>query len=372
MENDAELAFIRKKFAGYYSGAKVAPPDAVEKREWGFGGWDRKIQERHFKFSDGKALNAYLTNNAPLYCSYSVAYYKEPDARPIEKKGWLGAEVVFDLDADHLDLACIRRHGKGWVCDECLRAVKMHTQRLVHDFLIPDFGIAEEEIDINFSGNRGYHVHVKSERMQKLGSYGRREMLDYVSGTGLDFDEMFVKHGAKLLGPKPEDAGWAGKIARYAMEGDLTGVLPHAIATNPERMDAFRRGVARGNWDAVRIPHKEEVWRAFVGGLGLSLGGEVDKQVTGDVTKLIRAPDTLHGETGLLAKRLKVRELEKFDALRDAVAFNGKEEIEVEVRECPPIRFGSETFGPYKGEKLRLPEKVAIYLICKKRAKMVE
>jgi DNA primase small subunit len=372
MEFDAELSFIRKKFAQHYARTRVEPPDAVEKREWGVGGWERKIQERHFKFADAKALNAYLTNNAPLYCSYSVAYYKEPDARPIEKKGWLGAEVVFDLDADHLDLECIKRHGKGWVCDECLQAVKMHTMRLIDDFLVPDFGIASEDIEVNFSGNRGYHVHVKSEGMRKLGSYGRREMLDYVSGTGLDFDEMFVKQGVKLVGPKPEDAGWGGKIARYAMERNLTGVLPRAIATNPEKLDAFRRGVAKGNWDAVRIPHKEEVWRAFVGGLGLSLGGEVDKQVTGDVTKLIRAPDTLHGETGMLAKRLKAKELEKFDPLKDAVAFTSKEEIEVEVRESPPIRFGSETFGPYKGEKLLLPEKVAVYLICKKQAKLMQ
>ena len=373
IEHEKELAFVCRKFGEDYAHVHLAAREKIEQREWGFGGWDKKIEVRHFKFADAKSWQHYLAANAPLYCSYSVAYYKEPDGRPIEKKGWLGAEVVFDLDADHLDLPCIRKHGKGWVCDECLDAVKAQTVRLKEEFLVPDFGVKREEMQVNFSGNRGYHVHVLSEDVKRLGAYGRREMMDYISGTGLDFDKLFVKQGARLVGPRPSDAGWAGKVARYAMEQDLTNILPRNVVTKPERLEAFRHGVEKGNWDAVNIPKKLDVWRAFVGGLGLQLAGEVDKQVTGDVSKLIRAPDTLHGETALLAKRMKLNELEKFDPLKDAVAFGlqGGSEIEVEVRDAPAVRFGDVTYGPYKGEKVRLPEKVALYLICKKAAKLV-
>ncbi|VVC02628.1 DNA primase small subunit PriS [Candidatus Burarchaeum australiense] len=370
IEHEKEIAFVHRKFAEHYARTALEVPEKIEQREWGFGGWDKKIEARHFRFPDAKSLRGYLAVNAPLYCSYSVAYYKEADARPIEKKGWLGAEVVFDLDADHLDLPCIRRHGKGWVCDECLDAVKAQTLRLIEDFLVPDFGVKEEEMKVNFSGNRGYHVHVLSEDMKRLSAYGRREMMDYVSGTGLDFDKFFGKEGAKLVGPKPSDAGWAGKVARYAMERDLTGILPRNAVTKPERLEAFRRGVERGNWDVVKIAKKVEVWRAFVDSLGLKLGGEVDKQVTGDVTKLIRAPDTLHGETALLAKRMKLGGLEKFDPLKDAVAFGSKNEIEIEIQASPAVRFGDETFGPFKNERRKLPERVALYLICKKSAKL--
>ena len=121
IEHEKELAFVCRKFGEHYAHVHLAAPVKIEQREWGFGGWDKKIEVRHFKFADAKSWQHYLAANAPLYCSYSVAYYKEPDGRPIEKKGWLGAEVVFDLDADHLDLPCIRKHGKGWATSAWMR-----------------------------------------------------------------------------------------------------------------------------------------------------------------------------------------------------------------------------------------------------------
>ena len=372
MEGLREMEFVRRKFSEYYAANAVKLPEKAGQREWGFGGWEGKIEARPFAFGDAAGLRIYLAANVPLYVSYSVAYYDRPDARPIDRKGWLGAELVFDLDADHLNLPCTARHGKAWVCDECLGEVKRQTLRLVEDYLVPDFGIPRDDMEVNFSGNRGYHVHVTSEDMKRLGAYGRREILDYVSGTGLEFDKLFTKDGARLVGPKPGDSGWAGRVARYALENDLSAVLPRSIASRPERMGAFRRGVEKGNWDAVRIPKKMDVWRAFVNQLGLRLGGEVDKQVTGDITKLIRAPDTLHGGTGLLAKRVAWKGLERFDPLRDAAAFEkGRGEgIDVDVSQAPKIRFGNGEFGPFKQERAKLPENVALYLICKKAARL--
>ncbi|RLG19134.1 DNA primase catalytic subunit PriS [Candidatus Micrarchaeota archaeon] len=368
MESEREIAFVRKKFADYYANKEIEFPEKLEQREWGFGGWKDKIEARHFSFPNSKSLQEYFKNNAPLYASYSVAYYKEPEARPIDKKGWLGAELVFDLDSDHLNLPCIAKHGKNWVCEGCLSEVKRHTQRLIEDFLVPDFGIRREEIEVNFSGNRGYHVHVNNEKLNSLESYGRREILDYVSGTGLDFNRFFAKQGARLVGPEPTDWGWAGKVARYALKNDLSNILPRSIVSKPERLKALRKGIERGNWDAVRIPKKTDVWRAFVKDLGLRLGREVDKQVTGDVTKLIRAPDTLHGGSGLSAKRIDFKKLDEFDPMKDAIVF-GEEEIEVKVSRTPKIKFGGKEYGPYRGEQVKVPEAFGIYLICKKAAK---
>ncbi len=46
----------------------------------------------------------------------------------------------------------------------------------------------------------------------------------------------------------------------------------------------------------------------------------VDKSVTLDPYRIMRIPNTLHGKTGLIAR--VVADLEKFDPLKEAMAFN--------------------------------------------------
>ena len=49
----------------------------------------------------------------------------------------------------------------------------------------------------------------------------------------------------------------------------------------------------------------------------------VGRQVTLDPYRLVRIPNTLHGETGLVAK--PVKRLESFNPAKDALAFNTHE-----------------------------------------------
>ena len=94
------------------------------------------------------------------------------------RKNWLGADLVFDLDAEG--------HSCGkFTCQECLDKVKADAMKLIDEFLLPDFGFSKGEISVNFSGSRGYHVHVRSGSVMKLDREARREIADYVSGTGL-------------------------------------------------------------------------------------------------------------------------------------------------------------------------------------------
>jgi DNA primase small subunit len=118
-------------------------PQSIERREFGFGDFERKIAYRHMAFRDWKALKTYLTNDAPPFVSVSSAHYQHPDGRPMENKGRIGAELVFDLDANDLNLPCAKVHGSSWVCDKCLDAVKAETHKLIEDFLMSDFGFSE-------------------------------------------------------------------------------------------------------------------------------------------------------------------------------------------------------------------------------------
>jgi len=376
--SNPEEEYVRSKFREYYERAEVQAPEEIQRREWGFGGWERKIETRHMQMASAQELKSRLVRDTPLFISYSVAYYEFPDMRPMEKKNWLKADLVFDLDADHLELPCKNRHGSKWVCEECLDAVKEESIKLVEEFLIPDFGFSKDEIGMNFSGNRGYHVHVRSEGVRELRAFARREIVDYLAGTGIDFSSMGFesvpvpgKREPHQLGPTPADPAWPGRIAklvsRLLAERKLeeVGIGEKDAKKIYKHGEQFLRLIEGGNWDAVKLIDKEIVWRNVVGRLGIKLGDRIDQNVTADAGKLIRLPDSLHGESALVAARVK--DIGKFDPLKDAVVF-GEQPVRIKIKKAPQFRVGELTFGPFKEEERELPEQAALFLLCKKEA----
>jgi DNA primase small subunit len=390
----AEEPFIRGLFSNYYARAPAdaLAPKGIGAREFGFGSWTRKIESRHFRFSQPTELKSYLVRNTPFFVSCSSAYYEFPDRRPMPKKNWLGADLVFDLDADHLKLECLEKgeHAKGWVCQNCLDQVKAETVKLIEDFLLPDFGFSRDEVCVNFSGNRGYHVHVESEDVKGMSGWARREVADYIAGASLDPSSFFsavnvgLRSQMKMVGPKPSDSGWGGRIARRFIELLETGRLAR-VGVDPANVRKLERnrervveGVSRGNWDQVNIPEKQktalvsrvvESASVNVEGMG-EAGGEVDAGVTFDVSKLLRLPESLHGETGLSAKRIAgISALAGFEPMRDAVVF-GDSPVRVKCGSVPKFSISGAEYGPFSGDELELPEAAAVYLICKRKASL--
>ena len=395
MAEDAQLSivapeeqFMRRLFQSYYE--KVAPdsvsPPEIARREFGLGTWDKKIESRHFAFRDAQALKSYLVRNTPFYISYSAAYYEFPDGRPMPRKGWMGADLVFDLDSDHLELECMKTHPKKFPCANCLSAVREETMKLIEDFLVPDFGFSKGEISANFSGNRGYHVHVRNETVRQLAGWARRELADYILGAGLQAKSLFYSRvKGKLEGPTPEMPGWHGRIARRFLQllqaGKLTEAgVEQALARRLQKNAAkVSEGIImRGNWDTVRMngPEKDLLAQKIIDSAGIHIegvgraGDEVDVGVTFDVSKLIRLPDSLHGETGMAARKIaKVGDLARFEPMNDAIVFSDAP-VKVKVGEAPAFVMGNQTFGPFKNSDVELPEFAAAYLICKREAKL--
>jgi DNA primase small subunit len=305
----------------------------------------------------------------------------------MQKKNWQGAELVFDLDADHLKLECVGAgaHEKGWVCEKCLSAVKDETLKLIEEFLVPDFGFKKEEISVNFSGNRGYHVHVNSPETVGMSGWARKEMADYIAGTGLAPESVFsIGAGGKMLGPEPDSPGWHGKIARrflsllHAKKLMAAGVEEAAVRKLEKNSVKVAEGVRRGNWDTAGLtkPQKARLADSIVGSAGVCIegfgeaGGEVDAGVTFDVSKLIRLPNSLHGETGLSAKKLPgVSSLAGFDPMRDAAVF-GDSPVRVKCGRVPKFSIKGQEYGPFANEDALLPEAAAVYVLCKRKASL--
>ena len=99
----------------------------------------------------------------------------------MERKGWLGADLVFDIDGDHLDTEACRE--SKVVSLACLEDAKEEANKLI-DVLTEELGLKPTKVV--FSGNRGFHVHVVDEEVLALGQKERRELVNYLKAVGFD------------------------------------------------------------------------------------------------------------------------------------------------------------------------------------------
>lgn len=373
--------WLASKFGQYYQRAQVKPSiRQIEKREFGFGGWEKKIEFRHMAFGSEAALSARLVQERPLFVSCSAAYYELPDGRPMSRKGWLGADLIFDLDAEAHSCA-------PFTCDACFDKIKTQTMRLIEEFLLPDFGLSENELQLNFSGSRGYHVRVFKEEFFPLGREERREIVDYIQGTGLSYEALFkaeerhVDLGSgkasvlkKLSGPTSSAGGYGGKFARemvkIANEPEKAAALISPKLKKPEEAARFVKGIAEGDWSRVKISNQDVKFRSIFDSLKVRLSDQVDANVTCDTGKILRVPDSIHGGSGLLAKTISKRTLGGFDPTRGAACFSQKVAEKIRfTQEVPPIVWDGEVAeGRKKDAVAELPEALAVYYVCKRAA----
>lgn len=404
--------FLRAKFAEYYRNnlSSISPPPAMTQREFGFLLFRERIMVRHKAFREFEAFAESLTSLIPSDTYYSTAYYEHPDLE-MDQKGWLGSDVVFDIDADHIDTPCKESHDmwlcpncketrrgkkpaicpkcghtkldeKAWLCDRCLIAAREEVLKLI-EFLSADFGITLESMHLYFSGHRGYHLHLISEKLKPLNETQRKEIVDYVIALGLDpaeqglYRDLIDDKFGVVVGPELTHPGWRGRLAR--------GVYQILTEWDREQMLGlgFTRGAAieiindreqiRNEWsrqmlwssfqDKWRI--NEEAWRNIVDkALRLvALPAKIDTVVTTDIHRLIRMPGTLHGKTGLKAMAVDLEDMENFDPFAEAAVFRGMQRIQ--VADSPEVRIDEQRFGPYVDETVEVPLSVAVLLVAK-------
>jgi len=82
---------------------------------------------RHKGFRNVDALRSFLKTVVPSDVYYSSAYYERPE-EDMRGKGWLGADLIFDIDADHIPTPCAKVHDI-WVCNMYENDKRSTTQR---------------------------------------------------------------------------------------------------------------------------------------------------------------------------------------------------------------------------------------------------
>ena len=381
-------AYLRGRFGDHYRQASVTPPPAANEREWGFIPWTDGPGEtmvRHRSLLDLGEIEDFLGRRKPRHVYFSAGRYDEPSASTMSDKGWRNSDLVFDLDADHLPSVVLGEDSYAEMLEKCKDALF----RLL-DFLEDDFGF--EDLTVVFSGGRGYHVHVRDERIRHLERDARREIVDYVRGIGLEFDELVDEEAVAGTAGRSSPAqkrtlstegGWSARAHRHmlAVVDELLAMTEADALDRLQEYDGIGEGKATAALNAARSNYEQleagniDVHPAFYQLAKILLhevvaadNAPIDEPVTTDTNRLIRLPGSLHGGSGLEVQRIDRDDLDAFDPLVDPVpeTFRGHD-ITVEVTDGGLVELDGDSFTLEAGNET-VPEHVGVFLMARGRA----
>jgi DNA primase small subunit len=370
-DSDKSIAFVKSAFRQYYfkHSKNIGIPTRMKEREFGYKQFSSGIV-RHLSFKNIGELLAILIRESPsdVYCSNG--FYRFP-TYPIQEKQWGGADLIFDIDAKDLHLPCEQTHSYllcincGVVlerkvnscpkcdfsklnhisvpCNKCVFSLKKEVMKLIN-LLITDLGIKKNCIEVYFSGNNGFHLHILDNRFDTLDSRARADIVGYLMGIGIMAESIGVRkrpEGILIKFPKSGlSYGWRKRIANKLGIDQLSTVKLNNIVQQKGGYDGFREELSR---------------------LTRESGVRIDPHVTTDIHRVFRMPGTLNSKSGLT--KMRCDDLELFDPFINACLL-GENEVNVEVKAQVNLKLKGQSFK-IKKQTQRLPLYVAVYLICK-------
>ena len=381
--NESDLK-LQNLFQKYYSSWSLPAVDKLQSREIGFIPFFGTMT-RHRSFNDVRELSHFVSNVVPRHIYYSSAYYEYPEERVMKDKKWLGAELIFDLDADHIPGASKMTY------EQILKEVKKHTHRLIFEFLLGDIGLEEKDLKVFFSGGRGYHVHVVSDWIYSLSSDARREIANYVRGEGFspaDLRRAMLETPSKMSGWKKRIDDQVvnfytllNKSDQYAEILSKVFGTEKKISSYVENLNKIITGKSVKKIEVFRTEGIEKyqymdvndqlVFSKIMDAVISDQQCEIDEPVTTDIHRLIRMPQSLHGKSGLIVKPIHLDEFESFDPLIDArVPEFSNQELTVNLPRDFSMSFGGITYKLSEGIN-KLPGDFSIFLVATKIANFV-
>ena len=354
--------------------------------------WGGAPPDRHRSFLDKNSLHSYLRSRAPHSCFHSTAYYQDPSQLKMAEKGWLGADLIFDLDGDHLP----------GVSDNdfpsMIEVIQGQAWRLWNEFLEPEFGFKEKHAQFTFSGHRGFHIHVRDPGILHLDSNARREIVNYIRGEGIDIQSTISDNsewGRRALQGIDSTLDKLAKISsgesgKGALVDELHGILttransPQVNLKSTSKASIIELANLADNADKVaRLKNDAGLavfgpkctpifWELVKGDSSVVIGtaGETDEVVTVDTKRVIRWVGSLHGKSGLRVTELPLERLDpdsrdSFDPLSEAVVFSGGT---VKVRilaEDVTAEISGVRIEPRLGDEIEVQESMAMFLCLK-------
>jgi len=370
---ETDTKFLEDSFKKYYFEHfdLIRVPERTSEREFGYQKFNSGMT-RHISIKDDKELHLLFMQNTPsdVYCSN--AYYSFPNLQ-MNEKDWKEADLIFDIDAKDLNLSCRKNHTisicnecnnisenserclkcnstkldkKSLPCKNCIDSSKMEVSKL-SEILIDDLAIIPENIHVYFSGNEGFHVYVYNSQFQQIGSRERSELVDYIMFRGT-LPETF---GMKKFKPNRSsfpnfnEKGWRGRFSKqvFGSKSNRSKIISELLTNG---YSSFQKTL-------VNVSEK--------------IGVRIDPNVTMDIHRIFRLPGSINSKSGLT--KIFCKNLPKFDPYNEA-SFLSDDPVAV-FANCPiEFKLKNKKFGPYINEKVTVPTFAAVYMICKKLARI--
>jgi DNA primase small subunit len=376
-----------------------------------FDGFDDRPPERHRGFRKPSDLLAHVARKTPKSCFYSTAYYLDPNQRLMKEKGLQGADLIFDLDGDHLP----------GVTDgdfpTMIHVIQEQAYQLWTDFLEPEFGFDIQYLQITFSGHRGFHLHYRSPDIWALDSQARREIVSHIKGEGANVEVLLngpdcawkrrITSGVDSVLNKLDFAVHDNADGRKSLK-ELKSIIDSRIGTpgcnvrscgiksiqtiaekvqDQGRRDRLTNGFTTGELKPVFGGRKgggeyDNIFLELVKGdssVVLGNAGETDEVVTIDLKRVIRWPTSLHGKSGMKVVELPLERLSPdganpFDPLTEAVPWKmGINDVKVRaIKSDVQYRIGTSSGQLDEGEIYHVDEATATFLVLKKWAEPID
>jgi len=319
---------IKQLRKAHYESAEILI-DRIERREIAFARDGGSLSDRANSFATVEELSKYLQSALSVNSVYSsIAYFEDPNVYAINKRGTMGADLAFDVDMEPTGSRL------DWMFDVCAITSEVVTR------LSDDLGFKREEMTLDFSGGKGFHITINNPSYRDLSKKDRKQLLDYIRGESLKASYL----DANIKG------GWHGQYRHFI--SSLAPLMTDDAKQNAERliargfakvhakklgdlatMPGYRQDLATGRLIGVsdkavassRGAFKARVKRVF---------STVDRTVTADINRVLRVPGTIHNKTGLVSVRIPLEALDDPDVIFQAVKqAGGLDPVEITLDE---------------------------------------
>jgi len=197
------------------SGSYLIPPTDSDKREYG-AILPNGHFVRHLNFFFDTYLQDWVDQNRPVHVFHSTAYYKHPHERPMTNKLYRGSDLVFDIDGD------ITPQGKNGDRLQQVEAAKLHMTRLV-EYCTEQLQADPDTFHIVFSGNRGYHLHVRDSRFRNWSKEQRQKLIHDLKDQGIIVDPKVTADTHRLIRLEGSTHGKTGLTVTAVSMNEMQG-----------------------------------------------------------------------------------------------------------------------------------------------------
>ncbi len=388
----------------YYRTASLPPPPRLALREWGLFPFDSRGVIRHRMYRDIEDLRAELIRRPPSGLFHSTSYYEKPSERKMDDKIWLGADLIFDLDGDHLEGV------DDLDFESMITHIQRETWRLWDTFLSAELGFDAKHVQVTFSGHRGFHIHVRDPELLTMDEKSRREVVEYIRGQELKPEVILhrsLRHNSlarpgwadrvsqgmrqviELLCTYSESRGSKAKkeLDQMLVTSAGTGLKPRPfkhVETLAERLKvvSIRKRVEQGNLKLLggtknQASRHEDTFLDLLKGSAMLIrgdAGEIDEVVTIDTKRLIRAVGSINGKAGFRVTELPLSRLDPdgvdpFDPLSEAIAISNDEEWDlIGIVPSAKVRLLEREISIHEGVKIAANTSEAAFLVLKRWA----